>query len=201
MLVGRISEILALPTDEIYALLTRARRGVRRRIEPSAASEEDLDGGPYARAIAELPRGLALAVESMFELMLTDARCFEWLDETFAKAVGHCDVWRRLLDVMTGLVDEQNQLTREAVIARCDEEDLLDLLRAAREHHANVVNLETAYMMIADRLRTELDAIKESDLRKRFGVAAGDPQHAGNAFASFVELAKRRRGFLPSQPC
>ena len=82
LLIGRLSELLALPAGTVYELLARAKAFAAR--ESSPTTPDTSESSAYDASVSRLPPGLISAVEESFGLMLSDAESFGQMSESLA---------------------------------------------------------------------------------------------------------------------
>lgn len=193
LLTRRISDLLALPGDQVYRLLAQQRENLQRGPAHEPGSEA-VESDVYRLALADVPPALIPATEEIFGLLLEEGRFFDRLDETFAEAVGYCELWQQLFDIMRDTADATGTVTFPEVMARLDDTGMLELVQRVRERVGEVADRDPFFDGAMRRLREELDAIRITDLRGRF--TAHDPQPADvDSFAAFVAASRQRHGF------
>ncbi len=195
-LVDRLAGVLSLPSDTVYSMLARARDQVRRQRQYSQGAIEQ-DEEAYLEMLREVPAGLVGATEQIFGLLLRDSACFAWLDEVFAQAVGYCEAWQRLYDILRELVDDQGGYERRDVLARCDDSVALELASRATECAPVGADPRGCYEVARDRLRAELNVIRIGDLQDSLREPDGDQRFAAMVDVVKAQSVRGKRLFAP----
>lgn len=198
LLVGRLSDLLALPTASVYGLLVKAKAATKR--EASSITPDTLDDtSAYTASIRGLPAGLVTAVEGLFGVLLTDSKFSGLVDGAFQTAVGYSEPWRRLHLICRQLQDEFGDFTRADVLARCEDSELCELASRSCAQVDEATPLDVALRLAHERLRLELDSLQRNDLRGRLQKAQADDAGGEQAFRSLLEVGRRQNAVLPTE--
>lgn len=198
LLVRRLSELLALPTDAVYHMLVAAARRGRPRV--AAAETTGLpETSSYGDSIRGLPTGLVATVEELFGLLLSAPSCVEWLDEHFTQAVDGCEVWGRLSAVIQELVRGQGEYTRADVIRRCEDAELCELVSQACRRVEGTAATKEAFLAVRERLASELEMLRMGELRRSLSTGEAGPRRGDGAFGDLLEAARGQHFALAAQ--
>src|SRR5262249_20940720 len=98
LLVGRLADLLGLPADTIYGMLSSARIAGRRAIAVDRAAPRSALATPETKDATDddSSPGLVAAVEVLLGLIVMDSRCTAWIDDAFSTALCSRDSWQRL---------------------------------------------------------------------------------------------------------
>ncbi len=186
LLIGRIADLLGVPSEEVFELLTREKRAVRAAAQPRA-----MDDGlsAYEAEIRGLPAGLVTATESLLGLLVSDATGWQVTGDVLARAAGYSETWQRLYGLLLDVRDEVGQYSMKEVLSRCEDGPLCELVSRARERAAGLEGCAGAFEALHARLASELNLLRMSDLRRGLrqdGSAADDVRH----FQALHEVAR-----------
>jgi DNA primase len=188
LLMGRLGELLRLPTEAVYDMLAQVRRARRR---PSAAAGEQLQPGGDARSgfepgsrAADKPVSISSAVQELLGLMVSSAECMSLVDDVIIRGIDLDPAWRAIYDEILNLLDEQGTYCASDVVGRCDDPAALDVLsRITRPDVA--IDVREAFIAARDRLAAEFQAFDLAELERNFrGATPSDDADA--AFRRFI---------------
>jgi DNA primase len=190
LLVGRLGELLSLPGRSVYELLAKAKAAAAR--ESSSGMPETSDQSAYDASTGTLPVGLVSAVEESFGLALLAPEYFGELNEVLAAGAHYCEPWQRLHGIIETLVRERGSYVKADVIKACDESTLCELVSRASERATSRSIDEEACRSVSDRVRSELEALRHADLRKR--LLGRNAAEGAADYEALLAIAKRQRG-------
>ena len=197
LVIGRISDLLAVPVRTVYEMLARARTAVRREaivITPDTSN----DSSAYEASIQGMPAGMVAAAEELFGYAIAGGALTERLDERLSAAAGHCPAWRRLVEVLRNLGD-QGAYSREEVFAALDDAELCDLAGRSVARVQDGAGDEAGADAAAERLMSELELLRIDNLRGRLRQAEVPVDERDRAFRSLLDVARRRHGVLGAE--
>jgi len=190
LLVGRLSELLALPARTVYELLARARP----REGPPRPTPQISEVSAYDATTADLPGGLVCAVEELFGLALAAPQYFDELRGPLGSASRHSETWTRLYDILEALARRRGTYSRREVLARCDDGALCDLFsRACARVREQSVSPEVCGAVI-ERVRGELEMMRCVGLRA--SLRRKSEPDGSQEYATLLKVAKRHHGVL-----
>lgn len=194
LLVSRLADVLALPTETVHGLLARAQRDLHRS---AAATPTPLsgDGSAYDAEVRSLPPGLVAAVEEMFALMIEDPTAFGWADDTFAEAVNFCEHWRAFDGLARDLHENLGKFSRADLLERCEDAVQLDLIARVSRRGVSTLPVPAAFDLLRERLVTELDALHVEQVRGQLRGVKEVCDDAERQFRSVLDAARRQGGF------
>jgi DNA primase len=205
LLVGRVSELLRVPSAEVYEWLARYRtRGGRAATADAPGSSVPSDPvgsgqSDYDASLAGVPAGLISAVEEVFGLALAAPERWDRLDSSLAAACRHSAAWRRMYELIAALQAGADPWGRSDVQARCDDATLCELVGRAAERVSTLGVSDEGLEQACGRVSAELDALRFEALGSR--VREGSAAHEQDAaFRSLLEVARRREGALGVRP-
>jgi DNA primase len=191
LLVGRLSQLLGVPPEEVFERLAREKRTLRRYARTDAAGSEGASA--YEGAVRGLPGGLVAVAESVLGLLLDDATCWQWVDDTVAQAMQHSETWSRLYGLLLDVHRDVGEYSIRDVVSRCNDSALCELVSRARARVGGVGQAEEAFRAAHERLSSELAALRSSDLREVLRRSGGDDE---TAFQSLREHARGKESVL-----
>jgi DNA primase len=197
LLVRRLSELLALPSEAVYEMLIAARKRVRKAPAREAAAATEVSS--YTDAVRGLPAGLIVAVEDLFGLLLADSSCAELLNHDVAAAIGACGVWHRLHAVIETLVEERGAYTRADVIERCDDADVCELVSRACERSIGTADIREAFQATVARLASELDVQRRGELEQSLRESPASVSGGDEAFGNLLAAARGQHHLLATR--
>lgn len=188
LLVGRLSDLLGVPSGEVFELLTAARRALPRR-----ATTERVDGDSaasvYEEQVRGLPGGLIVGVHAVLGLLLRDAHCWTWVNDSVATACAYSETWRRLYELLLEVHEELGEYSVDHVLSRCEDAAACELADRALSAVLGVTSMEEAFLAARARLAAELELHSarqdHAALRSSGGADAG----------AFAALQSRLRGY------
>jgi DNA primase len=193
LVIGRLSELLGVPPDEVFALFARARRAIRRPDSKVGSAEAVSE---YAASVRAMPAGLVTAAESVLGLLLRDNRYWPAVSDAVAAGMTHSETWQRLYEVLVEVHQDVGEYSLEDVMAHCEDSALCELIERAL---ARVLDRETdveAFAAARDRLTSELDVLRMGDLRTNVHAEQARGQDADATFQSLCEMARKHHAAL-----
>lgn len=184
-LVGRLSELLALPPARVYELLGKLRGAAK----PDRAGAESVisEASEYRAAVRGLPPGLVSAVEELFGLAVSEGLSQSRVAAALGSVSGYCGAWRKLLEALESAEESGRRLDRAALFETCSDAAVAGLIAelptAAPEDATKLAS------DCAERVRRELELLRIGTMRAN--VRGRD---------SFENLLALRRGRNDSVP-
>ncbi len=191
LLIGRLSELLGVPPEEVFELLTAQKRLVRR---PSAGPS--LNGGPvssYETTLRGLSAGLVTAMETVLGLLIQAPACWQWADPTVQAGAERSETWRELYGLLLELRGEVGEYSLGDVIARCERGALCELVDRVRARSEGLEPGEAAFSVARQRLASELDLLRLGQLRDGLRTSGGEDEAT---FRLLCEAARKRDSLL-----
>jgi hypothetical protein len=140
-----------------------------------------------------------VAAEECFGLLLLDERCAEWPDEVMAKAAAVCPVWSRWYELAQSVRQDQRGLTRAALIARCEDAALCELVDCCCARVIGTAATVEAFAAARARVGLELGAWRMEDLRRALGRAEAADGECDRAFGNLLGMARGYHSVLPTE--
>jgi len=190
LLVSRLAEVLSLPAGSIYELLNKARASTRRQASSKPPDTSSLSA--YDAAVRRLPAGLVSAMEELFGHALTSPESFAPSQSALAAGAGQCDTWRRLHALLERQFEATGRVDRAAILADCDDADVCDLVSRAHERVASVSSIEESSEIAAQRVMSELAAMRVRAARERLRDPDGKEPRV---FGSVLTAGNERSGW------
>ncbi len=187
LLVGRLSELLRLPEEEVFGLLARSKQALRRVGSVVAATSEGLEAG-YRNSVRGLPGGLVRACEEVLGLLAARPQCWQWVTEAVPQGMQHSQTWERLWQLLLDVHAEAGQYSIGELQARCEDSVLADLVLRWAERVADLEDVDQAFVAARDRLAEELEVVRGRESLDRLRASRGE-----NA-EDFEELCALSRG-------
>lgn len=201
LVIGRISDLLAVPARTVYEMLAKARTAVRREaivITPDTSN----DSSAYEASIQGMPAGMVAAVEESLGCVIARGALSGKLEELLSAAAQECQAWQRGLDLVRDLRDVHDGFDEERVMEAADEPELCELMGRAisRTRPKKIesegfaghkfVGIDALLEGALPRLESELASWKAGKVRDRMlkSAATGD---ASRAYAERLALARR----------
>jgi DNA primase len=197
LLVGRLSDLLGVPAQEVFAALGRAKRTPRRTDAVVAAS--DLDASAYVSSVRGLPAALVTAGETILGLLLIQPVSWRWVDNSVAQGAAYSETWHRLYRVLLELHEDVGEYSIGQVMQRCDDAALCELLDRARARVSGVTSVEDEFLAARKRLASELELLEMSRVRAGLRAAGRGGDEDPDAFESLREMARGQAGVLPAE--
>lgn len=197
LLADRLSGLLGVPTEAVFDLLASARRSIRQ--EPDSDKAESEGDSAYEARIRGLPSGLVTTFETVLGLLLIDANCWRWVDDTVAAAAAHSETWQRLYGVLLELREEVGEYSTGQVVERCDDSAVCELVGRVRSRVAGVAPAMEAFHAAQERLGSELRVLRMGGLREDLHQAAAQGADDDEAFRALRNLARGRHAILPAE--
>jgi DNA primase len=188
LLVGRLSDLLGVPAEEVFDLLTRERRLLRQRQTAGATAAREVVSD-YEATIAGLSAGLVTAMETVLGLLLTGPDLWPAVDETVARGADRSETWRRLYRLLLEVQADVGKYSMGDIVSRCDDGALCELVSRARTRTTDPAPGAEALRAARDRLASELDVLRVSDLRDDLRRSGGEDEAAFRALQASVRGA------------
>jgi DNA primase len=187
LLVGRLSELVRLPEEEVFGLLGRFRRA-QRHGDGRTATSLGAAQTAYKKSIAGLSGGLVTAAEAILGLLAARPECWQWVTDAVAQGLQHSQTWERLWRLVLEVHEDAGQYSIGEVLARCEDSELADLVSQWSERVAGFEDKDRAFVAARDRLAEELDVLRGGESLDRLRASGGESAH------DFNELCARSRG-------
>lgn len=199
VLVGRLAELLRLPSAEIYEWLARSRRNAAPGPANSVVEPGDGQSARYDHQVSQVPTGLVTAVEALLGLVLSGGARLEAVYSALSAAVGYCGAWRQLLYRMEEVQAAGHAPTIEALLAASDEPLLLELIACVTRESGGAdapqgADADDLASEVAQRVRGELDLLRLAGARQGL---AGAPEDAAALFEACLRMGRSHNGVLP----
>ncbi len=196
LLINRLSELLGAPAEEIVDLLGRAKRNIRRRSGKSAAERTD-GASNYQLNTRGLPAGLIASVETVLGLLLSDSDCWRFVDDAVPRAAELSKTWNELYGVLLDVHEDMGKYSIGEVMERCQDAAICELVSRARNAVAGVNANEDTFRAACERLASELNVLRMSELRQNLHAARSADAGGEDLFTSLRNLAREQSGALP----
>jgi DNA primase len=194
LLVGRLADMLGLPSGTVYELLAQAKVAAVR--ESSSQTPDTSEMSAYDASIRALPAGLVSAVEESFGLALLGTEYLLALRDALDSAVRHCETWRHLHRMLGALREERGSYTRADVIRTCDDSAACELIsRASTRVPSGTVDPEMC-QPARHRLLSQLEVLQIGSLRGDLRADHRDANDRERAYRSLLDVAKRQHSVL-----
>jgi DNA primase len=194
MLIGRLGDLLGIPSETVFDLMARSRRAQRRpaaSVDDRAATASD-----YKDTIRGLPAGLVTATETVLGLLVADWRCWQWIDDLAAQAVAYSQTWKQLYRILLEVHEDEGEYSIGQVMARCEEAAVCELVSRARARVAGVTALEDDFAAAHAALKSEMGVLQVGGLRANLQQAGGDD---ADVFRLLRENARAQHSPLPAE--
>jgi DNA primase len=188
LLVGRLSDLLGVPAEDVFDLLVRERHLLR---QPQAGGLAAADGSvsDYEVTIRGLSAGLVTAMESVFGLLLTGATCWPLVDDVVACGTDRSETWRRLYGLLLEVHANVGDYSIGDVVSRCDDSALCELVSRARTRVAGSAPGAEAFSTARNRLAEEMGVLRVGDLRDDLRRSGGEDEAAFRALLASAREA------------
>lgn len=171
VLVGRLGELLHVPPEEVFDLLTSAKRLRREQVRTDRTSVDE--ASTYELSLQGLSPVLAMAMESVFGLLVDGPHCWPWVDETVAHGARRSQTWERLYRLLLEVHEELGEYSLADVVSRCEDGPVCELVSRARTR-ARGMDPGTEMQRAVQRIAAELGVLHASDLRAELHQSAGE---------------------------
>lgn len=193
LLIGRVSELLGIPSEEVFERLNQFRRN-RYRPETSAGGDPSAPlESEYETAVRGLSGGLVTAAETVLGLLLRAPGCWRHVDDTVGRAMGISATWNGLYHRLLDVREEVGEYSLGDVLVRCEETALCELVGAATSRTTGYTSLEEEFVTAAARLAHELAVEEAGTLQDALRAAGGDD---AVAFRRLREATRGHSGTL-----
>jgi len=197
LLIGRLSELLSLPTGSVYELLAKAKSQERRPAAASSVATDVLSG--YDDAIRGTAPAIVVIAEELFGLAMMEPACFGRVSGPLASVADRCPAWQRLLGAMERLWENEGRFTREEVMDACDDEVLCELAtRAMGRVGRGNVTAERCDAAI-ESLHREMEMVRGESLRGSLVKERSTDEQQHDAFRSLLEVMSKRQDVLGAE--
>jgi hypothetical protein len=191
LLNDRLSELLGVPATEVFDLLARAKRAMRRSARQD--SHEVSDASAYEMSLAGVPPTVVSVMETLFGHLVTNPDCWDLVDDSIERAAGHSKTWQTLYRLLLDVRSDVGQYSIQDLLARCDDGALCELVSRARARVEGLAAPED-FGAALNRLASELRVQRWGQLREGFRTHGGcDDQ----AFEALRDAARGEDSFLP----
>ncbi len=194
LLIGRLSELLAIPAATVHEMLESVRRSGPRGVRPS--SREVVEAAAYDEAIQGVSEALVNTIEEIFGLLLVRPECYRLLDDAIVDVAAEVPVWRDFLAMLADVLELEGVYTRAEIIRRCDDPVLCDLIGRACQRTVAETSVEEAFLSARARLTSELEALRLSGLRQALHASGGETAAAEAKWRELLSLAGRQTATL-----
>ncbi len=192
-LIARLAGLLQLPHRAILETLDQLRTRVHRG-ESFRTPDTSQPESAYDESLGSLPAGLVSSMEELFGIVLHEPSRFEMVESSLTAGSQHCRVWQRLVTEMSALLDEKLACSVQAVLARCEDDAVADLVVRARTRVSQPTCSDEFCTRVAQRVTDELGFLRIGSLQakvRRTGLPADDQ---ARAFESLCRAARQHHG-------
>ncbi len=194
LLVGRLSDLLGVPSDSVFELLAAAKRALPRQTGHETAEFGGVS--TYQSTTAALPAGLTTAMETVLGLLLSGADCWSLVDDCIARTAEYSQTWKRLYDVLLEAHADMGEYSLGEIVARCEDGALLELADRARARIGAVTSPVAEFVAARDRLASELSVLRAQGLHEHVRTSGGEDEEA---FRSLRENATAQDWLIPPE--
>ena len=194
LLVGRLSELLGVPSEAVFEMLAGAKRSLPRRAAQTISAEEA--ASTYERSTRTVPGGLVTAVETIFGLLLTDVGCWQWVDDTVARAVSYSQTWDRLYRVLLEVHSDMGEYSIGDIVSQCDDSALCEVVDRSCARTRGVSAPGEHFLAARERVATELSLLRARERQEALRQSGGDD---GAVFRSLHEDLRGSHSVLPAE--
>lgn len=196
LFVSRLSEILGIPSNEVYRMLSTVRRKPTRTAALSADADNDAPG--YADTIRHMPAALTTAVEEALGLLVESCGLLTRVTDDFVGAVGKVPAWQSLYDVLLNEHEDAGTYDRARIVEQCDDPVQLETLHACLRRYGPVAGVtdEELFDRVLERIRevTAARAVSEASSAVREGQSTD-----AAAFAKLLDAARQQESVVPRE--
>jgi DNA primase len=196
LIASRLSAFLEIPPAAVFEMISKARPARGSAPAEPAAANEPADGSEYSVAVRGLPAGLVTAAEALLGLALSPEG-YDRLRTTVESVRGMCPVWERLAAICEDVWRRSETATRAAIIERCEEPALCELVSRACQKVEGVPMSEESFHHAEQRLLGELAALQMERLQAQLRAAPASPG-ADEAYRALLAAAGRERAVAPA---
>jgi hypothetical protein len=136
---------------------------------------------------------LIVAVEEVFGWLLVDCACFERVDDLAAAAFERCEPWKQLYEILSGLDQRQEEVSKRDVIEACNDAAVLELIERASRHIGDRSDAPRDFDAAQADLLSQLESHRMAVLQRDLGGADASSRESHDAFVSYYETAIRQR--------
>jgi len=194
LLVGRLSDLLGVPAESVFELLTTAKRGLPRQGAAPPAIASSVSN--YVASVAELPAGLVTTMETVLGLLLSWPDCWSSATEVVADGASYSQTWQQLYRTLVEARTRDRQYSIRDIVARCDDGLLLELVNRARARVVGVTSPADDLRAACERLQSELAALQARRLHEHVQRSGGED---ADAFRSLQESAVGQDWLIPPE--
>ncbi len=191
LLIGRLSELLGVPAEEVFELLNQAKRTQRRG---GNTSSDATALSAYQESIRSLSGGLVVVVESILGLLLIDPGCWERVDDAVADVATYSETWQRLYETLLEVHRDVGEYSIEQIMSRCEDGALCELVGRARHRVVGIDAPREEFAAVHRRLVTEQEVLRMGALRSGVRDAAEVAPSSDSSAAAFRSLCEIARG-------
>ena len=197
LLIGRLGEVLGLPTDAVYEMLGRVRPVPRSRAAHAATRDDEAELASYATEVRSLPAGLVSAAEELLGCLMRGALHWRSVSDDLARAAALVPTWRKTYERLLGLLEDHGEYDFATAQDALSEPRLLNFVHLASDRVRFDALDDEAFRLAAQRLRNELQLIDTVRLTERLkGIPASDPD-GDQAFRAFLKAAPQAGPLAP----
>ncbi|MBI5865630.1 MAG: DNA primase [Planctomycetes bacterium] len=205
VVIGRISDLLNVPTRLIYEQVATARGASRRT--PAAPAPTSSDESDYDESVRGLPGGLVSAVEELFGFVIGAGSLSERADQHLATSVCYCPPWATLLGTIRRLAELSEAWSQEALLASLDAPDICDLVSRtlrrfrsrANYEHCRPDDEQTLHDALCARVAAEMELLRIQNIPSKWRDANATREAQQDAFAAMLRIKQRRSECLPTE--
>lgn len=195
LLLGRLSELLGLPAEQVYSYVGALRR--QRRSQKSktdgAAPADSRSTGP------KIPAGLESAVEELLGLLVRSSECMQLVNDDFLRGVRQNPAWERLYQLMQNCFEEHSRFSQADLVGACDDAETLAILsKVTQRVPAEVLDspaIREMFHSTCSRLAEELSLMAARDAVRDVDLSA----EQGSEWLRRLTRAARHGSALPTQ--
>jgi hypothetical protein len=132
------------------------------------------------------------AMEELFGHALAAPESYAPLEDVLAAGAGQCEIWRRLYALLSQEFAVTGRVNRTTILADCDDADVCDLVSRAHQRVASVSSIEESSEIAAQRVMSELAAMRVRAARERLRDPDGKEPHV---YGSVLTAGNERSGW------
>jgi DNA primase len=202
LVIGRLSEMLAVPARTVYDLLAKARAAGKREaivITPDTSSESST----YEASVRGIPAVSRAIVEELFWIACSGAEFRGSVQEMLQAHVNYAQVasWAEFLGLLCNLSEQAGEYSPADVFAELDSPVLCEVFHQCQKRSTpragygdGQVDRAEYIQSVCDRARVELDRLRGRDAQSQLRHAESDRSDCDRLYRESRELGRRQSG-------